>query len=530
MNKKLSFQKEIVLILFFMFTSISFIPFIYGTRINERHDKWSDLNDTSDDSFDGLDCDYGMPLWGWWWPEFPGKFEPFFDVEELIDFESGTTGLTSDDFNDDGLLDIGVSWRKSVFDENFHSNITILYNNGPDNDFTRRDVFSIDYDRIEDLDSADYDGDGDIDFLFTYTISVNSSNRIGVGKLVLNDGDNVFHEEKLAFYHEYNPDRKRINPHVSSADFDNDGDIDFIVGDNSGLVAFYKNDGMGHFTWVCDSDFEGRIISWGVANADFDNDGDIDFMVTECDNTDVGNIYLKYNDGTNSCFNHSNYKVVADLPVSNYESFLSTFFPIADGCLCSIDYNDDGLMDLMYGGAGNIFLFIQQEDRVFEPFTVARFPGVKQQGGGWGCNNLRSGGITVGDVDGDGLDDAIVGGSYGIAYYFHNELLLVDIIFPDRNCRVIDNELYDFIPLYPFFKHSISLVKGDITVIAKELEPLSKVEFYLDGKLVFTDNMNPFEWKWDRLSLGGIHKVKAVAYDLNGEQAGFDDTIIWKFF
>ena len=64
-----------------------------------------------------------------------------------------------------------------------------------------------------------------------------------------------------------------------------------------------------------------------------------------------GNIYLKYNDGTSSCFNHSNYISIADLPVSNYESFLSTFFPLPDGCLCSIDYNDDGLMDFIYGGA-----------------------------------------------------------------------------------------------------------------------------------------------------------------------------------
>ena len=38
----------------------------------------------------------------------------------------------------------------------------------------------------------------------------------------------------------------------------------------------------------------------------------------------------------------------------------------------------------------------------------------------------------------------------------------------------------------------------------------------------------PFEWSWTGFSFGR-YKLKAVAYDLNGEQVGYDDTIVWKF-
>jgi hypothetical protein len=44
---------------------------------------------------------------------------------------------------------------------------------------------------------------------------------------------------------------------------------------------------------------------------------------------------------------------------------------------------------------------------------------------------------------------------------------------------------------------------------------------------VYTDEESPFEWEWNRFSFG-FHIVKAVAYDLDGKEAGFDTTRIWK--
>lgn len=43
----------------------------------------------------------------WWnrWPDFPGRYEPFFKVHDIIDFGQAAWGLTSEDVNKDGKLD-----------------------------------------------------------------------------------------------------------------------------------------------------------------------------------------------------------------------------------------------------------------------------------------------------------------------------------------------------------------------------------------------------------------------------------------
>jgi len=59
--------------------------------------------------------------------------------------------------------------------------------------------------------------------------------------------------------------------------------------------------------------------------------------------------------------------------------------------------------------------------------------------------------------------------------------------------------------------------------------PLQKVEFYLGNKLMYTDDTAPYEWSWDDFSFGR-HKIKAVPYDMDGKQAGYDDAIVWNYF
>ncbi len=475
----------------------------------------------------------GSIIWGWWWPDFPAHFEPFFDRTDVAGFYSTATALSAADFNDDGLLDVVLKWHNGPFDEDFKATITILYNAGDGSDFTCEDVYTVDYTRIVDLNAADYDNDGDVDLLFTYSESIyGGAKRNGTGWLLFNNGQNEFNVKKNVFFHEYDPERHRYNPHITSADFDNDNDIDFLVGDNSGLVAFYQNDGIGSFTHICTSDFDNRRISWGLDSGDFNGDGYLDFIATEKDEDDSmdGYIYVKYNDGSSTCFDHDNDAQLVDLAVWEYESFRTTMFPIADGCIRSIDYNADGLMDVVYGGPSNLFLFIQQEGGEFLPVTVARLHGIKNTLiGGFQLNSLRTGGITVGDFDNDGQMDVMIGGSLARIQCLYNTHTLIDIVYPDRSCVIKNNVVTrDYFPFYFPLKHATSFVTGDITIKTEELEPLSKVEFYLNDKLVFTDEESPFEWEWNTFSFGR-HTVKAVAYDLGGIESGFDESKIWKF-
>jgi len=478
------------------------------------------LVDTTSDDLEKYS--YNTLSWSDWWPDFPGRYEPFFEVKDIIEFEETAWGLSTADFNKDGLLDFTVSWATS------YSTISIFYNDG-DVGFTQDDVFSPFYHSISDLNAGDYDNDGDIDLLFTYSeTDMHHVKTNGTVNLLLNDGSNNFGDcVQITRLLPTESGERRINPQVSSADFDDDGDIDFLVGDNSGLVEFYRNNGSGAFTGVGIYDF-GEEMSWGLSSADFDGDGDIDFIVTQAESLDSGWVLLVPNDGTEECFNQSDFVQVAVLHPP-HPSFYTN--PIAGyGCLCAIDYNNDGLMDFLFSGGDSIFLYMQNDTGFFDYFTVCRLPGVNVGNGTFYLDSLREGAIATGDFNGDDLDDLVVGGVQGVVRSFINQRMLVDIIFPDREGIIIHNEYkMDLLPFYFAFKQGTSFAFGKITVMAKELEPLQKVEFYLGNKLMYTDDAAPYEWNWTGFSFGR-HIIKAVPYDLDGKQAGSDNAIIWKFF
>ena len=534
-------KKGLVIGIILLFVGTSLVPAISGNVKNQGLQQPDGLfknkfvaNDVDDNyCFDTTNrCDvrtlFDAESFPWWnhWLDFPGRYEPFFKVHDIIDFGQAAWGVTSADFNKDGQLDFAISWATSPW---MQSTISLYYNDGNDK-FTRDDVYTItqpDATYFEGLNSGDYDNDGDIDLLYTYNEYVPWHYTNGTVNILFNDGHNHFGNSTMIAHHEPINGSKRINPKITSTDFDKDGHIDFLVGDNSGLVEFYKNDGTGHFNSTNIYNFSG-IMSWGLSSADFNNDGYVDFIVTVDNYTDAnaGYIYLVSNDGTPNCFNQSHTVKIADIPPS--PSFFSSVL-FGFGCLCSIDYNNDGLMDFIFAGSDSVFLYMQDETGVFDCFQLMTLPSPKAEERGWYIDDLRSGGITSGDFDGDGLDDLVIGGVQGVARMSYNQRVLVDIIRPD-NCSIYSSNLrtIGLIPIYSFIRHGTSISIGDLTVVAKALVPLQKVEFYLGTKLVYTDDTAPYEWNWTGFSFG-IHKIKAVAYDLDGKQAGSDDAIVWKY-
>ena len=178
---------------------------------------------------------------------------PLFNFSELMN-KSGTQtawGLTSADFNNDGNMDFAVAYADLPFT---HAIISIFYNNGNGN-FTEDTVYTFDYDYISNLNSGDFDNDGYIDLLYTYNnyvwyqglpIYVN-----GTVNLLKNDGTNSFGSsiEVARLFGPnipYDPEN-RINPKLTIADYDEDGNLDFIVGDNSGTVELYDERWLREF-------------------------------------------------------------------------------------------------------------------------------------------------------------------------------------------------------------------------------------------------------------------------------------------
>lgn len=449
-----------------------------------------------------------------WWNTTEFSTEPytapFFEIYKLKDFGQCTYGLATADFNNDNWLDFAVGWTTSP---NNYSGISIFYRNS-DKSFRIENIRRYDH-IIRDLEAVDFDNDGKVDIMCARY----DGKGIYSVNILWNDNGIFERETQCAHFNKYEGDW--FNVHVAIADFDLDGDVDFIAGANCGKVKLFKNDGFENFS-DAGVIFDYGAVSWGLDTGDFNDDGYPDFIVCaetepgEYPFNDAGHIYLKLNDKTNNCFDNTTPGThIASVPFpGDY-----TIGAAESGSVAVLDYNDDGLLDVVYGGDYKIYLLIQQNDGSYKPFYSC---GLRDREYTW-SDYLKAGGFTVGDFNYDGLDDVVVGGVQGTVRLLINNQTLVNIVKPeDRLLYFFGNAHYSL--KFPGRK----VIVGDIEVVASGLEPLSRVDFYLDDKLIHSDSSEPFTWNWTKFSFGK-YTVIAEAYDANGQFAGKDTMIVWKF-
>jgi hypothetical protein len=190
------------------------------------------------------------------------------------------------------------------------------------------------------------------------------------------------------------------NPAI--VDIDDDSDLDFFVGEISGMIRYYINNGIPNdpsFGFVT-TQFASIIMLESRANpcfGDLDTDGDVDLIVGDID----ANVHFYRNIGTPAA------------PVYFLEE--SNIVPVTPWCVAPelIDIDDDGDYDL-FGGWTQI-CFYRNEG------TPDTFDFVLETSTFEGINVTSSASVEFVDIDADNDYDLFIGNSIGRLWYYRND-------------------------------------------------------------------------------------------------------------
>lgn len=166
-------------------------------------------------------------------------------------------GVAHADFDDDGDLDM-------IFPNAEKDSITILSNNGSGTFTTATTLFTGASTLPNSLSVADFDRDGDMDFVITQYLS----NGISV---YLNNGSFSF---TSTFYGAQSGTTTAV-----IGDYDGDGDLDIAVYNRMAIsLSVFMNNGDGTFASAANKSLFASSMN-RIRTADIDNDGDLDLLI-----------------------------------------------------------------------------------------------------------------------------------------------------------------------------------------------------------------------------------------------------------
>ena len=252
---------------------------------------------------------------------------------------------------------------------------------------------------------------------------------------------------------------------IEAFDYQCDGDLDLLIGDLvSSNVVLIVNEPQGGkdfaVEWVQNFPENDPIDIYVFPSTwvlDIDHDGDEDII--GCPNEDsnainVANFHLYENVG-GEC--NSNYEL------KQLDFLTETGIDLGtDATPAFLDYNQDGLLDLLVGTTGEYDAFGQPESlalMLYENIGTADLPSfrlVNDDYLGFSVNSPQfstNPTVAVGDISGDGNDDIIVGDASGNLYYFENtavagaEYTFAQAVYPFMNLNVGGNTepyIYDY--------------------------------------------------------------------------------------
>jgi hypothetical protein len=296
-----------------------------------------------------------------------------------ISLPQGAAYATFADYDNDGWLDlfvIGAEGRGHLFRN---------LGNGTFADVTSKA-------RVSGVDGArkalfvDLDHDGDLDLFLVGN---------GQRKVYRNNLDGTFTEAAATLGLAGTGDARD----AVFADFDGDGRVDLFVTNEHGSDVLFHNGGAQGFSDVTAA--SGLASSGGsgaAAVGDYNNDGLFDLFVAS---TNGGEPTLWLNQG-NGKFTRDGRSSVALRALRSTAGLAATF----------VDYNNDGWLDLVVGGAVKIFLFRNDGTGKFVDRSTLIPDTVRVRGASE---------IAVSDIDGDGDEDLLLIDAAGAPRLLRND-------------------------------------------------------------------------------------------------------------
>jgi hypothetical protein len=340
-------------------------------------------------------------------------------------------GAIGEDFDGDGFLDIMVSSWSPM------SNLRYFHNDG-NGSFSDRTAEA----GLEgllgglNLNHADYDNDGDADVFVMRGAWMGAKGR-HPNSLIRNNGDGTFTDVTFdaGLGHVHNPTQTS-----GWADYDNDGDLDLYVGNESesGRKApgqLFQNNGDGTFTDVAaEAGVENNRYAKGIAWGDYDGDRFPDLYVSNM--SGASRLQNKYRDGTNIIGANRLYHNNRDGTFTDVAEEMGVALPMMSFPPWFWDFDNDGVLDLYVSSYSNQdvsaiagdFLGMELRGELNRLYRGDGDGGFEEVTTEQGLDQLTLVmGSNFGDLDNDGFPDFYLGTGY--AYF---EALMPNVMYRNR--------------------------------------------------------------------------------------------------